>query len=399
MMQEQVSIHAASHKPNGQSNGSGSARSAEQHTEPAAAAPPSTPQPASTGPGSPPPPAPSSKAAPRHDRPWLRVLGIERNVDGEMSGDATLAELLTKSFCGEVSSDPIDGILRSLGDDLSMVRNALQSDEVCTNDPDVQMYIYRLEQRANVAHQLWRRLVVETNYGASAPAAAPAAASAPAPTPTPAAQATEPFTLFKAGAKLGRAAVDLEAFADLAERCAASAVPRREAYDAGVKVQLSLGRARELAELDSERVTDGLAKSRFDDLLRGLSSAIETVDDAVEQLGKTRFRRRERSAKVHAAIERAQGQLRFAQRSANEVIDLLRYYVLPKSFGMDKDWPRIHAEACRIAPDVPRHLIDGLADTAGPPPMRVTPQLVADFARAIAAAQERAAQKKSGGAP
>ncbi|WP_434042270.1 MULTISPECIES: hypothetical protein [Sorangium] len=290
----------------------------------------------------------------------------------------------------------MDGILRSLGDDLSMIRSALQSEEVLPTDPDVQNSIYRLQRRAEAAHTLWRRMVKATDYGAHEPSDAPApgaAAAAPASTPAPAAQAPERFVLFKAGAMLGRAAVDLEAFAELAKRCAASAAPRREAYDAGVKTRCSLKKAYEIAQLDAERVTDGLAKSRFDDLLRGLSSAIETVDDAVAELGKTRFRRRERSAKVHAAIQRAQGQLRFAQRSANEVVDLLQYYVLPKPFGMHEDWSRIHAEACRIAPDVPRHLIDGLADTAGPPPMPVTPQLVADFARAFAGAQDRAAKR------
>ncbi|WP_155798671.1 hypothetical protein [Sorangium cellulosum] len=277
-----------------------------------------------------------------------------------------------------------------------MIRSALQSEEVLPTDPDVQNSIYRLERRVAVAHRLWRRMVKATDYGAHEPSDAPApgaAAAAPASTPAPAAQAPERFVLFKAGARLGRAAVDLDTFAELAERCAASAVPRRDAYDAGLKAQCSLKEALELCELDAERVTDGLARSHFDHLLRGLSSAIETVDDAVAELGKTRFRRRERSEKVHAAIQRAQGQLRIAHQYANEVVDVLQYYVLPKAFGMHEDWSRIHAEACRIAPDVPRHLIDGMADTAGPPPMPVTPQLVADFARAFAGAQDRAAKR------
>ncbi|XXX73907.1 hypothetical protein WMF30_40300 [Sorangium sp. So ce134] len=367
MMNAQGSVQEVSSKPDrGQTNGA----SAPRPTEEAGAA--------------------ESPTKARPSRPLLRALGVEREINAARVEDATLGELLTQSLFGEDDSDPMDGILRSLGDDLSMIRSALQTEEVLPGDPDVQNSMYRLQRRVEVAHRLWRRLVKATDYGASDPSAAPAAAAEPASTPAPAAQGPEPYTLFKAGAMLGRAGVALAAFADLAERCAASAVPRREAYDAGVEARRLLKEAYEIAQLDEERVT-GLTRSRIDGLLRCLLGSAEAVDVAVEQLAKTRFRRRERSARVHDAIQRAQGQLRIAHRYANEVIDVLQHEVLPKPWGMLEEWPQIHAEACRIAPDVPRHLIDGAAGQSVPL-MHVTPQLVANFARAIADAQDRAAK-------
>lgn len=110
-------------------------------------------------------PAPPA-ATPRHASPTMRLLGIERAHDSKTLHEASTAELLAWSFCGDPPSDPIDGMLAALDDDLNILRSAVESRDGVVEDAELCMQLYRLETRAEVARLLYQRLVNAIDAGA-----------------------------------------------------------------------------------------------------------------------------------------------------------------------------------------------------------------------------------------
>jgi hypothetical protein len=98
------------------------------------------------------PPSPASPAPIA-----LRALGIEV---ARHSGDlhaANVQELMAWSYLGDPAVDPIDGMIASLKDDLSILQTAIDSGGM--SDAMVQMQLCRLQHRAEAAHLLYQRMM------------------------------------------------------------------------------------------------------------------------------------------------------------------------------------------------------------------------------------------------
>jgi hypothetical protein len=271
---------------------------------------------AARGPVPPAAASPTPGPAPRQARPSLRVLGIEHEHDGKTIHDANPVELLAWSYCGDPSADPIDGILDSMEDDLSILQSAIASSEQPLDDATLLMQIFRLQCRAEAAHLLYQRVM--TAAESSARAEAPARS---APT-EPAAYKMTHDVRWQTEDMIDRAARFLDTFAELVDRRTALdqenvvATTRLAVRAAGDTAREMLRQALAIAEMDAKQAATTEEQLRFVDIIDWLRAALEGVEAAAEQNEKTRFRRRERRMKACGAMLRAQGELRKARESA-----------------------------------------------------------------------------------
>ncbi|WP_437606284.1 hypothetical protein WMF20_35525 [Sorangium sp. So ce834] len=106
--------------------------------------------------------SPTPGPAPRPARSVLRALGIEHEHDGSTLHAANPVELLAWSYAGDPIADPIDGMLDSIKDDLSILQSAIAGEQEL-DEATLQMQLYRLQSRTEAAHLLYQRVMTHVD--------------------------------------------------------------------------------------------------------------------------------------------------------------------------------------------------------------------------------------------